>query len=136
MTPYKTLLLFMVITSFLAWHPSAHEKSVNTTKPIKSLQASVDKPDPTHKGSVTGTVTDEKGNAIRKARVELTDPVTKEEPVSVLTDKKGHYIFSELLPGAYIIQATKNGVRSDTMNIKIINGHNAVPKLILSSRRM
>jgi protocatechuate 3,4-dioxygenase beta subunit len=132
----KSQNMFVLFTALLAvamGHASADEKSLKTKKTADEVQASVDNPD-THKGSVTGTVIDEKGKAVEEAKVELTDLVTKEPPSSVMTDKKGQYAFSGLLPGTYRVQAKKEGTQSDTKDIKVTNGQNAGPKLILHAK--
>src|ERR1700722_10400743 len=129
------LLLLTVLIPVVQGRAGTDEKSDKTTKAQKTAQASPDRPDSSHKGSVTGTVTDEKGNAVDKAKVELTDPVTKEPSLSVMTDKKGRYTFSGLLPGAYRIQAKKEQMESDLRDIKVSNGPSVGPTLMLNPRR-
>jgi uncharacterized GH25 family protein len=132
----KSQHMFVLFTALLAvamGHASADEKSAKTKTAAHEVQASVDNPD-RNKGSVTGTVIDEKGKPVEGAKVELTDPVTKEPPSSVITDKKGQYEFRGLLPGTYRLQARKEGVQSDTNDIRVAIGKNVGPKLTLLAK--
>jgi hypothetical protein len=127
-------LVFVALGLVAAGQICADEKSAKATKTAELVQSSPDQPDRSHKGSVTGLVTDKTGNAVGEAKVELIDPVTKEPPLSIITDKKGRYIFSGLLPGSYKIQAKKDAMQSDLADIKVSSGSNAGPKLILIPR--
>lgn len=133
----KSQIIFVLFAGLVAvapGHARADERSLKTANVREDVQASVDSPDRTHKGSIKGTVIDVKGKPVKKAKVELTDPVTKEQPLSVMTDKRGQYMFSGLLPGVYSIQAKKGGMQSGSVDIKVTNGQNDGPQLALIAK--
>jgi hypothetical protein len=97
------------------------------------VQESPERPDRGH-GSISGVVTDETGKRVGSATVELRDPVTEEKPAAVITNEEGSYTFGDLLPGDYEIRAKKEGKESDPVNLKVSNGPNPAPKLILRAK--
>jgi hypothetical protein len=56
------------------------------------------------RGAVVGTVTDQTGATVSKAKVTLKNLGTNEER-SGISDERGDYTFPSLLPGAYQVTA-------------------------------
>ena len=102
-------------------------------KSLSRVQESPERPDRGH-GSISGVVTDETGKRVASATVELRDPVTEEKPAAVMTNEEGNYTFGDLLPGDYEIRAIKEGKASDPVSLKVSNGPNPAPKLILKAK--
>jgi hypothetical protein len=123
----------LVLIALLVSMPVSHARSDKRSRSDPNVQASSDNPAQGH-GSITGTVTDESGKPVASATVELKDPVTEEQPFSVTTNEKGNYTFRDLLPGDYAILARKDGKESDRVSLKVSNGPNPAPKLILKAK--
>lgn len=124
---WVTIVMALFLTPTVG-QARSDEKSQKTTNKV---QASPDDPDRQRHGSVAGTVVNKSGDIVGEANVELTDSVTEEPPLSVKTDKKGAYEFISLLPGVYSIQAKKNALVSDVVQIKITNASTVGPQLVL-----
>jgi uncharacterized surface anchored protein len=123
----------LVLMALLVSMSVSHARSDRESAADPKVQASSPNPAQGH-GSLTGTVTDESGKPVASATVELKDPVTEEQPFSVTTNEKGNYTFRDLLPGGYMILAKKDGKESDPVSLKVSNGPNAAPKLILRAK--
>jgi uncharacterized GH25 family protein len=98
-------------------------------------EASPDKPSRTHKGIVTADVVDDSGKPVAGATVVLTDSVLKDDTSSQTTDKKGMCKFTGLFPGVYTIQAKKDGMESNSEDLKVSNEQTTTAKLVLSPKK-
>jgi len=103
------------------------EKSAN-------IQATPDKPDRKHSGSVVVVVKDEAGKPVEGANVELKDVVTK-EATSLQSDKGGKCTFSKLFPGTYDIQASKGEMEASFRGLKVSNGRITNRELVLRPKK-
>jgi hypothetical protein len=61
-------------------------------------------------GSVTGTVTDQSGAAVARARIVATNRATSVQREAE-TDENGHYRITDLPPGSYDLKVTASGFR-------------------------
>ena len=61
-------------------------------------------------GSLQGAVSDPSGAAVVGARVTATD-LSSDVTRSTTTDKAGEYSFSQLAPGTYKVEVTKEGFK-------------------------
>jgi Carboxypeptidase regulatory-like domain len=91
-------------------------------------------PDREHSGEVTVDVVGDSGKPVAAAEVVLTDSVTAEHS-SQTTGEDGGCTFSSLFPGAYVVQAKKDGLESDSRNLKVKNNQNTTVRLVLKPKR-
>lgn len=69
----------------------------------------------TANGQVNGTVSDASGAIISGATVRLTNvgtKITKQTP----TNSAGYFLFTNLLPGAYVLSVEQSGFKTETVN--------------------
>jgi hypothetical protein len=67
------------------------------------------------RGSIVGTVTDQSGSVIGKAKVMLKNLGTNEERPAA-TDDRGDYTFPSLLPGSYQVTAEATGFKTQVVS--------------------
>lgn len=79
--------------------------------------------------TLSGTVTDAKGNPIPKATVSLTQPYGS--TLRVPTDANGKYTISPLSPGNYIIEAFGNGLSAKPVALTITAAPQQTEDLLL-----
>jgi hypothetical protein len=117
-----TLVLALLAVATLP-QSSAEEiqRSVPSLKLIH-IQGAPRDPDKTHKGVVGGKVLDAHGKPVGGATVTLKDSITREQPLSSKSDKDGKYLFKNLFPGEYSIQAEYGGLTSQERELKVNNG--------------
>jgi len=70
-------------------------------------------------GSITGRVTDAEGHSLAGAHVEVATGLSAR---SVETNEEGRYTLPELLPGGYVVRASKEGYASRTADITVTAG--------------
>lgn len=88
-------------------------------------------PDQSHTGSVAGRVTDKSGQPVVGASLVLQDSVT-EDSWATTSGEQGVYKFTALFPGAYTIQAEKNGRQSEKTPVKVDNGKASRQDLVVN----
>jgi hypothetical protein len=75
-------------------------------------------------GTIAGTVTDSSGAAVGGTNVTLTN-LDKNEKHDITTDASGNYVFVNILPGRYRIEAEKSGFKKfarEPINVEIESG--------------
>jgi hypothetical protein len=75
-------------------------------------------------GTIAGTVTDSSGAAVGNTTVTLTN-LDKNERHAITTDGSGNYVFVNILPGRYKLEAEKSGFKKfarEPINVEIESG--------------
>ncbi len=92
--------------------------------PEKSFEQQNVKPEPTSRGRITGTVTDQNGAVIPFATVSINS-ISANKTATTNPDDSGVYRFHDLVPGRYLIEVEAQGFMASRREVEI-SYHNEV----------
>ncbi len=69
-------------------------------------------------GSIIGTVTDQKGDAVSGATVTVTD-LTKNVTTVATTNESGNYTVTHLIPGKYSVKVENQGYKTSNLEVEV-----------------